>query len=394
MLNSRIIFFAPHGNLLKDGVLHSQFLSMAAFLKSKGAECLVLGLCSPSDSPSDVQDFVYTMFGLPSKLYADKIVRFRPITNRLLPYRILDEFHGDVKAFDPTHIYTRSPRALLAASKRLFSYGVKSVYDARGAIAQEYLLTYGRKSINYFEIGLLEKMALRKASLVSCVTTKLSDYVKAVSGREVDAIIPCCVTNHKNYSNIMLDRSDLGFKSFHKIYCYSGGTSKWQRIEDVLELCLRVSKKSPMARFLFISKDFESIVKMANNKGINRSLFKAFSCEQREVAHYLSLCDAGIILRHNNLVNNVASPIKVGEYLLAGIPVLLSSGIGDYSQELPEQKIGLLVDDFWTDSGKIVNFVDKINRIEMTKRCHSFVKTKLIRDVHLDQFLKLYGKCT
>jgi glycosyltransferase involved in cell wall biosynthesis len=54
-------------------------------------------------------------------------------------------------------------------------------------------------------------------------------------------------------------------------------------------------------------------------------------------------CDYGIILRANNITNRVASPIKITEYLHAGLKVILSPNIGDYSDLLIQSGYGIIV---------------------------------------------------
>jgi hypothetical protein len=42
-------------------------------------------------------------------------------------------------------------------------------------------------------------------------------------------------------------------------------------------------------------------------------------------------------------VNEVASPVKFGEYLASGLPVVMSAGIGDYSELVRRKKVGVIL---------------------------------------------------
>ena len=63
----------------------------------------------------------------------------------------------------------------------------------------------------------------------------------------------------------------------------------------------------------------------------------------------LCASDVGILLRENNLVNNVASPGKFAEYLMCGLPVIMGSGIGDYSELMQENENAVVLDDVFSD---------------------------------------------
>jgi hypothetical protein len=49
------------------------------------------------------------------------------------------------------------------------------------------------------------------------------------------------------------------------------------------------------------------------------------SVPQSQVADYLVAADAGFLLRDASSVNRVSVPVKIGEYLAAGVPVVVSS---------------------------------------------------------------------
>jgi glycosyltransferase involved in cell wall biosynthesis len=65
-----------------------------------------------------------------------------------------------------------------------------------------------------------------------------------------------------------------------------------------------------------------------------------------QVHNILKRCDYGIIFRKNNVTNNVSSPVKVAEYLSAGLKVLITSNVGDYSSIIVENKLGFLVNNY------------------------------------------------
>ena len=55
----------------------------------------------------------------------------------------------------------------------------------------------------------------------------------------------------------------------------------------------------------------------------------------------LPIFDAGLLLRESHPVNRVSSPTKFGEYLAAGVPVIATEGISDFSRWISEHDVGI-----------------------------------------------------
>ena len=49
------------------------------------------------------------------------------------------------------------------------------------------------------------------------------------------------------------------------------------------------------------------------------------------------------MLRNDDEVNQVASPLKLGEYLASGLPVVTSPGIGEFSELVSRNRLGVLI---------------------------------------------------
>lgn len=63
-----------------------------------------------------------------------------------------------------------------------------------------------------------------------------------------------------------------------------------------------------------------------------------------EVPARLAAADLGLALRQASFSQRGVSPIKVGEYLLSGLPVLATRGVGDLDRQLGTGAVGLLLD--------------------------------------------------
>ena len=75
-----------------------------------------------------------------------------------------------------------------------------------------------------------------------------------------------------------------------------------------------------------------------------------------EINNYLNATDYGILFRENLPINNQASPTKFAEYILAGLKVIISEGVGDFSEFVREH-----------DCGQVVSLVDGEFDVETQK---------------------------
>jgi hypothetical protein len=59
-----------------------------------------------------------------------------------------------------------------------------------------------------------------------------------------------------------------------------------------------------------------------------------------EVAALMSSADYGLLLREQSFTNRVAAPTKFAEYLAAGLKIIISENLGDYSKLVLDLELG------------------------------------------------------
>jgi glycosyltransferase involved in cell wall biosynthesis len=96
-------------------------------------------------------------------------------------------------------------------------------------------------------------------------------------------------------------------------------------------------------------------------------------------------------MRHDTIVNNVASPVKVGEYLACGLPVVLTRGIGDYSDTLPAAGIGMLLDEDEDTVDQVIRFIAQYEFAKQKNAAICFAKSRLTMSANLDHYRSLYA---
>ena len=63
------------------------------------------------------------------------------------------------------------------------------------------------------------------------------------------------------------------------------------------------------------------------------------------VKYNLLFCDYGFLVRGETMTNNVASPVKFGEYMICGLKILISKNLGDYSDVISTNNLGCIITD-------------------------------------------------
>ena len=98
-----------------------------------------------------------------------------------------------------------------------------------------------------------------------------------------------------------------------------------------------------------------------------------------------------MLIVHDIIVNNVASPVKIGEYLACGLPVLLTRGIGDYSRTIPQAGLGLLLEEDGRDIERIQDFLKKQDLKELSQKTAEYADNDLSWSSHLVTYQRLFS---
>ena len=243
-------------------------------------------------------------------------------------------------------------RGVLACSVAL---GVKNsgiikkvCYDGRGAIAaewEEYKVAPYKNLINTIEQ--LEENAVMKTNFRIAVSTKLVDYWKERFKYESDehAVIPC--TLNSDFKPVLISEkekheaeTELGFNQDDLILVYSGSVSGWQSFGILKEFLAPFLEENKKNKILFMSGKDENINKLMDEfPGQVKNKWAA----HKDIQKILSACDYGILIREKSVTNKVASPTKFAEYLSAGLKVLISEEIGDYSDFVRINNCGIVM---------------------------------------------------
>ena len=311
-------------------------------------------------------------------------------TKRMVPFlrkwwggkeRLVIHCRGHLNAYRGLLLQETNP-ALIAA-----------IADLRGAVSDEAgqgrgLLAKGvGRYLGYF-YQQIERHVVERADAILCVSHAFKEFLHTRYDLKNLMIIPTYVdTSRFSFSHSLrqLYREKLRIAD-RTVVTYSGGIAPWQRIENTIDLFIKLKENAADLFMLFLTQEPAQLRKMIGGK-IHPNDFTVLQVPHREVPGYLSAADVGVLLREDRLTNHVAAPIKFSEYMCCGLPCILSKNIGDTAQVIQEIGAGIVLD----SEGKVPSVSEirgllALNREEISKWMHK----KYSSNLYFEKILRLY----
>ena len=270
-----------------------------------------------------------------------KIMNF--CSNRKLFRKCLSDV---LKKYKNPIVYCESLMPLLRSLRISKKQSVPCVYDCHGIQPVEYRLYHPNlKGWLYSQyLSLKEKRYVKQCNLIITVTDKQYAIWNCNTKYCKLPMIPGEEFLRNPLSNKEEVREKLGIPIDSIVFVYSGGTNKWQMCSETMKIYSEIEKSIPNSYMLVLSHDIITFQKLSEEYDIRK--IKILSAEYHEMPYYLSACDYGFCIREDNIINNVASPTKLLEYLARNITPIMSNKIGEYSELFRDNKLAIIVDDY------------------------------------------------
>lgn len=231
-------------------------------------------------------------------------------------------------------------------------YQGKIVLDIHGVVPEE-VRFFGGNRVSYIFMSLVEKIIFRKKNIiVVCVTNAMCNHFKKKYKKFKGKFLVFSIfPEHLIETASKIEGDNLKTDDNSITVLYSGGNALWQKVD----LMLSVIEKNQAAniKYIILTKDIQEFRNKIEKRTINLDNLLLKSVSPHELSEYYKKADYGFILRDDNVVNKVANPTKLVEYLFYGIiPIVTSPSIGDYLDYGYEY---LKLDDYNTMIAKPIN---------------------------------------
>jgi len=278
---------------------------------------------------------------------------------------------------------------------------IRIIYEMRGASAEEYINLNGYNKISdVVDNSIIRQYSVLLKSQFSMIN--LSEKTICVSGKLKDYIIEKNNNIDKNKLTIIPGAADKNMFFFNTnirnnlreklkvenkfIIVYTGKLDRsWHKPEFIFKFIKELLKPIPELFFFCITPDIKLAEKLADKNGLNNFQIYYKYEPYEKIQPYLCAADLGLLIRDDIPTNHVASPTKLPEYLLCGLPVIISQKIGDFSDFIERNNLGLVVNndmDAMVNNLKTKLLINKWDRIKISEIAEKYLsKQSWIKDL-------------
>lgn len=186
----------------------------------------------------------------------------------------------------------------------------KIITDMHGVVVEEMKMLGQTLRAKIYRC--VERIVINRSTKVIVVTNEMKKYFQKEYSVADDKYLTI---------SIFTNRTICSNNKKENVAIYAGGTQKWQRIPDLLELIKKTKESIDWIILTNDLKSFDDVKKIVYLKTVSPD----------QVFNYYEKATYGMILRLDDIVNNVACPTKLIEYIQAGlVPVVITPNIGDF----------------------------------------------------------------
>ena len=197
---------------------------------------------------------------------------------------------------------------------------IRKAVDIHGVVPEEFRMHDDFYSALIYDKQ--ERLAVQKAGIVIVVTKAMENYLRqkfrdALKARSIS--FPMFPTFEPSIATRPLENGK-------PIVVYAGGLHRWQQVPKMIDA---IAKTADHCQHRFYTPQPDAVKAM-----LSANLVDSVVVESKTHAELMEIyphCHYGFILREDSIVNKVACPTKLVEYLAMGIvPIIDSENIGDF----------------------------------------------------------------
>lgn len=278
------------------------------------------------------------------------------------------------KAVRDWHIDTLMPRSLMPALATLSMRdrsGLRVIFDADGFAIDERVDFSGLspRGLNYRIMRDIEAQMIRVADTVLTRTEAAIPILQARAGAGTDPSKYYVVTNGRKITPLAATLNEPNINC-DPVICYAGSIGAQYCPEAMLTVACAIRARYPNLRFKVFSENGDNMEKVIAKSGMNdRTWITVDRVAPQDIHMHLEGCDVALSFRKPAFSTQGVAPIKLGDYLLAGIPIIGSVGGGNTK---PLIDAGVFFASDGSNVDDIVNWFSDVvmnNRSSMREAC-------------------------
>jgi hypothetical protein len=326
-------------------------------------------------------------------------------------YNLIYLFIGFIRMFLATVSYLRrQPASVIVISgyfpvifigllKLIFSR-TRILLDVHGAV--EEMLEYPSDKLRIFNsfkfIYLFLKLnlfwTLKLIDGVLVVSNTLHEHLVKFHGLDINKksfFIPCTSSNTNGYlanrnqsRNSVVKKLSISDKCI--LFVYSGGTSKWQCLNETLEYFCKINKGllSESSHLMLILSDRQYKIP----KKYLHLPITLMTLSPNEIPEFLMAADFSFLIRDHSITNKVAFPNKFYEYFAYGTKCIITDAIFDIRKIVCDEHQGIVL----SNEMPINYLLDYINRSKDFDPYETTYRRDSVSQLSMKSTLMLFSK--
>ena len=281
-------------------------------------------------------------------------------------------------------------------------YGKKFIFDMRGFWADERIEGgIWKKNFLYHIAKYFEKAFLLNADIIITLTesakNEIGSFAYLSKSMSEIFVIPTAV----DLKTFGLDKNngiheDLKRTLTNKfVFVYIGSLGTWYELDGLYNFFIKAKELITNEHLLILTKQYELADLKRKEKGLDISDVTISQVPHKDIPDYLNKAHAGLAFYKPGYSRKGCCPIKVGEYLACGLPVIINEGVGDIDQIIRKEGVGAVIPSF-IDS----QYIEAINKIKellkeplvLKRRCRMVAEDYFSLDKGIEKYQQIYQK--
>lgn len=395
MSSCKVIYISYDG--MCDPVGASQVLPYICELAKQGTEYFLISFEKADRFSSGEAAVRAQIADLPVHWHPCSYTKNPPVISTMLDLRKMKKLCGRIcHENEIDFIHARSYISALAALKIFRKTHLPFIFDMRGFWADE-RIDGGIWSLknpvfktvyNYFKRK--EKILLASSRIIVSLTHAAKDFMQQqwnVAGKKIH-VIPCAADFE------LFKKADeyqiRNFRNKHaipeakgKTLLYVGSTGTWYLLKEMSDFYEMFRKKFPRSLFvLCVNESNQATEDIKKRFPGEIAVLERVSRNEMPVA--LSLADYSIMLIKPAFSKKASSPIKLGESLAVGVPVICNAGVGDLGS-VESDGYGVVVNELSAN-----DYAEACNRLAEAAYDADDLRSRSASEYALDHNIKKY----
>src|SRR5262249_41853101 len=279
---------------------------------------------------------------------------------------------------------------------------LKFLYDADARLSQEYVDNghWSQDSRAFRVTAWVEAQSRQSADEIITLSENLRrDFIQEFNVSAPITVIPCCVDVELfrfDPEARKANRNELQVQD-EKLLIYVGKTGPRYLVEEMIEFFKVFKGQSGAAKLLIVSnEEAQNFQRLADKRGLSKADYVVRQSPREKVISYLSAADAGLAFIRSAICERGSSTIKIGEYLATGLPVLITENIGDYSELIERERLGVvlkghMIADYQQSAEQFLSLLNEGDSVKA--RCRRAAETNLsLKDIATARYDGVYQR--